>query len=144
MAQQLDELVEHALGVHPRASPIAVGVGVEGEEVPGVPDRVQHASGRVDQIRVGREQSGVLERREFRERLLGFLRTAEFGERVTMIHNEVYTSRDLEQTTDAVQAYKLPSEPVLFLAGADGVIFERLDNIYDEVELQASLERLVA
>jgi len=69
---------------------------------------------------------------------------SEFGDRVTMIHNEVYTSRDLKQTTDAVQAYKLPSEPILFLAGADGVIRERLDNIYDEVELRASLERLVS
>ena len=68
----------------------------------------------------------------------------DFGDRVTMIHNEVYTSTDLEQTTDAVEAYHLPSEPILFLAGADGVIRTRLDNIYDTVELRAALEKLVA
>jgi hypothetical protein len=63
---------------------------------------------------------------------------------VEMVHAEVYTDDTLESATEAVRAYKLPTEPVLYLAGADGTIRERLDNIYDTTELAAALEKLVS
>jgi hypothetical protein len=44
--------------------------------------------------------------------------------------------------TEAVKAYELPFEPVLYVAGADGVIRARLDSIYDGTELGAVLAGL--
>ena len=68
------------------------------------------------------------------------------GDRVRMVHAEVYVNPDesLTETTEAVQAYRLPFEPVLFLARADGTIAARLDNIFDEVEVGEALDALVS
>jgi hypothetical protein len=67
------------------------------------------------------------------------------GDRVRMVHAEVYVNPEesLNETTEAVKAYKLPFEPVLFLAAADGTIRARLDNIFDEVEVGEGLDALV-
>ena len=46
---------------------------------------------------------------------------SEFGDKVQMVHAEVYTDSSLTNTTPAVQDYHLTFEPVLYLAGADGV-----------------------
>jgi hypothetical protein len=67
---------------------------------------------------------------------------SEFSD-VRMVHAEVYTDTTLEATTAAVQDYKLSFEPVLYLAGADGVITSRLDSIYDVAELRGELTKLV-
>ena len=70
---------------------------------------------------------------------------ARLGDRVQMLHAEVYVDpeQSLQETTEAVKAYQLPSEPVLFLAGADGVITERLDSIFDEDEVGEALDALL-
>lgn len=68
---------------------------------------------------------------------------ATFGDQVRMLHAEVYTDDTAQTTTDAVNTYGLTFEPCLFLARADGTIAHRLDNIFDEVELQAALTSLV-
>ena len=68
---------------------------------------------------------------------------SEFSD-VRMVHAEVYTDTTLESTTAAVQDYKLSFEPVLYLAGADGVITSRLDSIYDVAELRGELTKLVS
>ena len=66
---------------------------------------------------------------------------AEFPE-VTFIHVEVYASAEEVEAdglqaplAPAVEALGLPFEPALFLIEADGTIAERIDVIYDEVEL---------
>jgi hypothetical protein len=41
-----------------------------------------------------------------------------------------------------VETYALTFEPSLLLARADGVLVERLDNVFDRVELRAGLERI--
>jgi hypothetical protein len=41
-----------------------------------------------------------------------------------------------------VDALGLTFEPCLFLVGADGVVAERLDTIYDRAELTEALARL--
>ncbi len=69
---------------------------------------------------------------------------SEFGDRVQMVHAEVYTDSTLANTTEAVQDYRLSFEPVLYLAGADGVIQTRLDSIFDETELRGALSALVS
>jgi hypothetical protein len=69
---------------------------------------------------------------------------SEFGDRVQMVHAEVYTDSSLANTTQAVHDYRLSFEPVLYLAGADGVIHTRLDSIFDETELHEALNALVS
>ncbi len=61
---------------------------------------------------------------------------------ITMVHAEVYTDTTIETTSPAVDAYRLPFEPVLYLAGADGVIRERIDSIFDATEVRAALSAL--
>jgi hypothetical protein len=75
---------------------------------------------------------------------------------VQMVHAEIYVDpeaalstgnttaqgADLGAFTEAVQAYQLPFEPVLYLARSDGVIDTRLDVIFDATEVSAALARL--
>lgn len=61
---------------------------------------------------------------------------------IAMVHAEVYTDTSIETTTEAVAAYQLPFEPVLFLAGSDGIIRTRLDSIFDADELSPALRSL--
>ena len=67
-----------------------------------------------------------------------------YGDRITMVHAEVFTNLEAEETTEAVKAYEIVSEPVLYLAGADGVIRRRYDVIFDRAELRAGLDSLLA
>jgi hypothetical protein len=66
-----------------------------------------------------------------------------FADRVRFLHVEIYTDGTGKTLTPTVRAYNLAAEPVLFLAGADGIVRERLDNAFDRVEARAALERLV-
>jgi hypothetical protein len=68
----------------------------------------------------------------------------EFGAKVRMVHAEIFTDLSGKTLTPAVKAFSLDSEPFLFLAGADGIVRDRLDNAYDKVELREALTRLVA
>lgn len=68
---------------------------------------------------------------------------------VTFVHVEVYASADEVEAegpqatlAPAVDAWKLPYEPCLFLVAADGTVAERLDVIYDSDELAEALTRL--
>ena len=67
-----------------------------------------------------------------------------FAGRVRMIHAEIYAARTGTTLTPAMKAYGLTQEPFLFLAGADGVIRQRLDNAFDRTEAGQALERLVS
>jgi hypothetical protein len=72
--------------------------------------------------------------------------TPAVAERVRLVHVEVY--RSLKDTvtaadlTDGMRAYNLSFEPVLFLAGRDGVVRERLDGPFDRSEAREALGRL--
>lgn len=75
--------------------------------------------------------------------------SAPFRDRVRFVHVEVYRSmkvdfNDPNALAPGMQAYHLQFEPVLFLAGADGVVRERLDGPYDALECRDALGRLVA
>ena len=63
---------------------------------------------------------------------------------VRLLHVEIYTAPDGKTLTDPVKAYSLENEPVLFLAGGDGVVRDRLDNAFDRAEARSALEALVA
>ena len=64
--------------------------------------------------------------------------------RVTFIHSEIYTDLTGQRGTPTVLAYHLQHEPLLLLAGADGIVRERIDNGYDRAEATSALERLVS
>ena len=68
----------------------------------------------------------------------------EFAGRVRFLHVEIYTALDGKTLTDPVKAYSLENEPILFLAGADGVVRDRLDNAFDRVEARTALQALVS
>jgi hypothetical protein len=70
---------------------------------------------------------------------------------VTFVHVEVYASAEEVEAegpdatlAPAIEAWKLPYEPCLFLVAADGTVAERLDVIYDSDELAEALTRLTA
>ncbi len=67
-----------------------------------------------------------------------------FADRARLLHVEIFTDRTAKVTTPAVNAYKLQSEPVLFLAGADGVVRERFAGPYDRSEFRSAMQKLVA
>jgi hypothetical protein len=67
-----------------------------------------------------------------------------FADKVRFVHVEIFKDRNAKETAPAVGAYKLQNEPWLYLAGADGVIRERLAGPYDRVELRGALQRLTA
>ena len=68
----------------------------------------------------------------------------ELAGRVRMLHVEIYTDLSGRTLTPAVQAYHLDQEPFLFLAGADGVVRDRLDNAVDTREMRAALTQLIS
>src|SRR4051812_37510654 len=68
---------------------------------------------------------------------------------VKMLHAEVYPTEaaaqpDKQATTEAVNAYHLSFEPVLFLAKPGGTIVQRIDTIFDGVELREALTQLTS
>ena len=72
-----------------------------------------------------------------------------FADRIQFVHVEVYRSLEgdfskRESLSPGMLAYNLTFEPVVFFAGADGIVRERLDGPYDAVEARGALERLAA
>ena len=54
-----------------------------------------------------------------------------FASKVTFIHCEIYTDLSGQTSTAPVLAYHLEHEPMLLLAGPDGVVRERIDDASD-------------
>lgn len=68
----------------------------------------------------------------------------EFATKVRFLHMEIYTDTSGKKTAPVVDAYKLQGEPFLFLARADGTVFDRLDNAVDQAEMRSALGKLAA
>ena len=69
------------------------------------------------------------------------------ADRLQVVHVEVYRSRDVDfgnkdSLAPAMRAYNLSFEPIVFFAGADGVVRERLDGPFDALEAREALGRL--
>lgn len=62
----------------------------------------------------------------------------------TYVHAEVFRNRMAAETTDAVNAYHLTYEPSLFVAKPDGTIVDRLDFVFDRVEIAAAMQKATA
>ena len=71
-------------------------------------------------------------------------RHAAYRDRVDFVHIEVW--RDFASRTyrETVTEWKVPSEPYTFFIGRDGKVLSRLEAVFADEELDASLEQLVA
>lgn len=58
------------------------------------------------------------------------------------VHADVYTDRTTTKVAEAVSAYSLDFEPVLYIADSAGVLVERLDAVFDVVEIRDALGRV--
>jgi hypothetical protein len=68
----------------------------------------------------------------------------DFGDRLTVVHAEVYTDLTATDIAPAVLALDMRFEPALFIVSADGVVVERLDGLWDVTELRERLEAAIA
>jgi hypothetical protein len=66
------------------------------------------------------------------------------GDKVTMVHAEVYTDNTATTTTPAVQAYQMSFEPCLWITDATGTVVERLDFVFDQGEIDAALAKVAS
>jgi hypothetical protein len=66
------------------------------------------------------------------------------GEKMAMVHADVYTDSTATTTTPAVSAYQMTFEPCLWVADNSGTIVERLDFVFDEGELAAAIARVLS
>ncbi len=74
--------------------------------------------------------------------VLDFLLTArdKFGDKIAMVHADIYTDNSIKTVSPAVLAYQMDYEPALFIANASGIIVERLDAVWDADELDLALK----
>lgn len=63
----------------------------------------------------------------------------ELAGRYSVVHAEVYTDDTATTVAPAVTNYAMTYEPALFITDASGTIVERLDAVFDEVELRGLL-----
>jgi hypothetical protein len=69
---------------------------------------------------------------------------AAYEAKVQFLHVEIYTDMTAKANAPAVLAYHLDSEPVLFLATADGTVKQRIDGLFGHGEAQAGLAAITA
>jgi len=65
-----------------------------------------------------------------------------FEPKVRFLHVEIYTDMSAKANAPAVLAYHLESEPVLFLAGADGTVRQRIDGLFGHGEAQSGVQAI--
>jgi hypothetical protein len=63
---------------------------------------------------------------------------------VVFVHAEVYTDGTATDIAPAVLELDLAFEPTVFLVGADGVIVDRIDGLWDTTEMSERLQALTA
>lgn len=61
------------------------------------------------------------------------------GNNAVFVHADVYTDKNANEATAAVQEYKLTYEPVLYITDATGKLVNRLDAVFDARELTSAL-----
>ena len=68
----------------------------------------------------------------------------EYGDRLVVIHAEVFTDLAATKLAPAVEALDLGFEPTLFITDTAGTIVERLDAVWEASELRERLELALA
>ena len=64
------------------------------------------------------------------------------GDRLTMLHTEIYSDDTATVVAPAVEALNMTYEPALFITDAKGVLVERFDAIFDAVEITEAFTTL--
>ena len=64
------------------------------------------------------------------------------GDRITMLHTEIYSDDTATVVAPAVEALNMTYEPALFITDAKGVLVERFDAIFDAVEITEAFTTL--
>ena len=64
------------------------------------------------------------------------------GDRITMLHTEIYSDDTATVVAPAVEALSMTYEPALFITDAKGVLVERFDAIFDAVEITEAFTTL--
>jgi hypothetical protein len=64
------------------------------------------------------------------------------GDRITMLHTEIYSDDTATVVAPAVEALNMTYEPALFITNAKGVLIERFDAIFDAVEITEAFTTL--
>lgn len=77
---------------------------------------------------------------------LEFLITAgkRLGDKIAIVHAEVFTDDKATTVAPAVEAYNLAGEPDLWLTDATGRILTRFEGVWDQTELDEALGAIVA
>ena len=66
------------------------------------------------------------------------------GDKLAVVHAEVYTDETTTTTAPAVDAYNLSGEPDMWLTDKTGKIMSRFEGAWDQTELDETLDTLVA
>ena len=66
------------------------------------------------------------------------------GDRIAMVHADVYADAEGTAVAPAVDALKVQYEPIIYFCTADGTIVDRLDGVWDRQELAERIEALLA
>jgi hypothetical protein len=66
------------------------------------------------------------------------------GDKVAMVHSEVYTDNEATTPAPAVSAYHMTFEPCLWVTDATGTIVERLDFVFDQGEIDAAVAKVTS
>lgn len=66
-----------------------------------------------------------------------------YGEKANFMHIEIYPERDYEKPAAAIDEWKLPSEPWLFLIDGAGKVVERYEGGIGLTELDPAVQQLV-
>lgn len=64
------------------------------------------------------------------------------GDRITMLHTEIYSDDTATVVAPAVEALNMTYEPALFITDSKGVLVERFDAIFDAVEITEAFTTL--
>ena len=64
------------------------------------------------------------------------------GDKITMLHAEIYTDDTATVVAPAVEALNMTYEPALFITDANGTVVERFDAIFDEAEITEAFAAL--
>jgi hypothetical protein len=77
--------------------------------------------------------------------LEALMATAErIGDAAVIVHADVFTDDTATVVTPAVEATRLSYEPVLFFVDPSGTVVDRLDAIWDQSELDETVDRFLA
>ncbi len=70
---------------------------------------------------------------------------AERGDEFAFVHQEIYVDNQIDKgQRPSVAAWKLPTEPWLFVVGADGRVAARFEGAFSAEELNKALDRVTA